>query len=250
MSTKSLAAISYQGIGMSASNMDGPQDDLPRIIGNNVRRKRETRGWSRAELARKVHVHNYTIEAVEIGKTQKSKYLPDIARVLGCDIWELDPTQVPPADSPPQPIVNPTRIPPKIPISELVGAADLPVYRSRSAGDGALVMTSDPVCRTVRPANLVQVEGAYGVIVDGGSMEPAIRAGDTVCINPHIPPQRGDWCVFRSEKLGEFQSLIKEYIAQTGTHWRVKRYQPETKEYLIKKTDWPGCHVVVALYRR
>jgi transcriptional regulator with XRE-family HTH domain len=206
-------------------------------IAGNVARYRKERGLSQEQLARRVGVRQNTIAAIESGLTKKSKYLPDIARVLEVPLFDLDAGEG-------------AHRTPTIPGADLVGARDLPLYATVEAGEGAVVMSSDPVDEVRRPAPLATVKGAYGVIVSGESMVPALRPGDTALIHPHLPPKVEDICLFISEKNGEFIATIKEYVGQTKDHWRVKRYKPEEKEFTLRKSEWQTCHVSVGRYSR
>jgi transcriptional regulator with XRE-family HTH domain len=206
-------------------------------IAGNVARYRKERGLSQEQLARRVGVRQNTIAAIESGLTKKSKYLPDIARVLEVPLFDLDAGEG-------------AHRTPTIPGADLVGARDLPLYATVEAGEGAVVMSSDPVDEVRRPAPLATVKGAYGVIVSGESMVPALRPGDTALIHPHLPPKVEDICLFISEKNGEFVATIKEYVGQTKDHWRVKRYKPEEKEFTLRKSEWQTCHVSVGRYSR
>jgi|RhiMetdeSRZDD1v2_1073273.scaffolds.fasta_scaffold00124_26 transcriptional regulator with XRE-family HTH domain len=206
-------------------------------IARNVARYRKERGLSQEELARRIGVRQNTIAAIESGLTKKSKYLPDIARVLEVPLFDLDAGEG-------------AHRTPTIPGADLVGARDLPLYATVEAGEGAVVMSSDPVDEVRRPAPLATVKGAYGVIVSGESMVPALRPGDTALIHPHLPPKVEDICLFISEKNGEFIATIKEYVGQTKDHWKVKRYKPEEKEFTLRKSEWQTCHVSVGRYSR
>jgi DNA-binding XRE family transcriptional regulator len=203
----------------------------------NVARYRKERGLSQEQLARHIGVRQNTIAAIESGATKKSKYLPDIARVLEVDLADLD-------------AADGAHRTPTIPGADLVGARDLPLYATVEAGEGAVVMSSDPVDEIRRPAPLATVKGAYGVIVSGESMVPALRPGDIVLIHPHLPPKAEDICLFIAQRNGEFVATIKEYVGQTKDHWKVKRYKPEEKEFTLRKSEWQICHVSVGRYSR
>jgi phage repressor protein C with HTH and peptisase S24 domain len=235
MSTNNLALPVYQEVGRPWNMNEGE------VIGHNVTRIREERKLSPAKLAKKVGVALYTIQAIESGRTRKSKYLPDIARVLQVPLSKIDPGQV----DHPEIARSPT-----LSQKEVVGPHDLPVYGTTEAGEGVLVMTSEPVDKAERPPSLTHVRDAYGVIVKGDSMGSVVRAGHIVVVNPHAHARREDICVFRSEKNGEFKSTIKEFVAELADGWRVKRYRPKEKEFILKKSDWPECHVVVTIHRR
>jgi phage repressor protein C with HTH and peptisase S24 domain len=203
------------------------------MTGANVTRFRIARGLSTAALARAVGVRVFTVQQIEAGKTQKSRYIVDIARVLDVEPGDLDErlkratAPVPPASA----------------------VADLLVYGTTEAGDGALVLSQDPIDRIERPRSLTHARDAYAVMVTGESMWPMVRPGDVVVLNPNKYPRREDLCVFRSERHGEFKSTIKEFVGRTADGWRVKRYRPEEKEFTLKGQDWSECHVVVTIHR-
>jgi transcriptional regulator with XRE-family HTH domain len=206
-------------------------------IAENLQRIRHARGMSQAGLAGEIGVRQNTIAAIEAGTTKKSKYLPDIARVLQVSLTELDPNQR----------FTETRV---IPGGALVGPLDLALYATVEGDEGVVVMSRDPVDEIRRPAPLAAVKGAYGVIVAGESMVPVLRPGDVALVHPHLPPRPEDTCIFIAEKDGEFVATIKEYLGQTKDTWKVKRYKPKETDFVLKKKDWPRCDVVVGKYAR
>ncbi len=82
----------------------------------------------------------------------------------------------------------------------LYGGRDLPVFGTAQGGSGALIVTDQAVDYVVRPAPLLRVRDGYGMLVTGDSMSPKIENGDTVLVNPHLPPRNGDTCIFRSHQ--------------------------------------------------
>jgi phage repressor protein C with HTH and peptisase S24 domain len=139
--------------------------------------------------------------------------------------------------------------PPEItPGSQLVGEVDLPVFGTAQAGSGALIVTDQPVDWVVRPAPLLRVKDGYGMIVNGDSMDPALRTGSTVLIHPHLPPRIGDFCLFRNHADdGTTHVLIKEFRGETDQVWKVRQYNPP-KDFSLKKADWQIRHRVVGNY--
>jgi hypothetical protein len=176
-----------------------------------------------------------TIAAIELGKTRKSRYLPDIARVLNVSLLDLDPG------------LTDTRI-------GSVGVddptpLDLDVYATRMDGECEIV-THDPVERVQRPAPLATVKGAYGVIVAGESMVPLLRPGDIAFVHPHLPPKADDLCLFRAVQNGRCGATIQEYRGQTLDAWQVRRYSPKAQDLALKRLQWPHCHVIVGKFCR
>lgn len=213
-------------------------NERSKTIGRNVARFRKERDMSQAELAKAIGVKSQnTIAAIELGNTAKSKHLPDIARALHVRIVDIDP----------QSEVEESVI---IPGSDLVGDRDLKVFASVEGGDGIIVLSSEHVDMVRRPEPLANVRKGYGVIVVGESMVPVVRPGDVVLVNPHLPPRQEDVCLFIFDDGGEFRATIKEFVSQTETEWKVRRYRPKEKVYNLKKKDWPKCHVTVGKYSR
>lgn len=237
MSNNLLFKRDYQEFG-SRGFMKNPADRAL-TIAKNVAQLRKKEGISQAELAKRIGVKSQnTIAAIESQKTptQKSKHLHDIARVLKVSIRDIDPEAE---------VEETTLVP-------LPGGdhGDLDIYGTTDCGEGIIVITNEPIDVIKRPPALAKVRRAYGVQSVGTSMIPAVRPGNVVLINPNLVPHRDDLCLFRREEHGEFRGTIKEFVSETADSWRVRRYQPQAKEFLLKKSDWPECHVIVEVKRR
>ena len=206
-------------------------------LADNVRKFRKRQNLSQKALADAIGVRQNTIAAIESGDTKRTKYLPDLARVLQVNIAELEPAVGAGEGF-------------TIPGSDLGGARDLDLYGSVEAGEGGIVLSNEPVDRIRRPAPLANVRGGYGVIVVGESMVPLLRPGDIALVNPHLPPKPEDLCLFTSDREGEFKATIKEFRGQGKDSWKVRRYQPAQRDYALKKKDFPKCQVVVGIYKR
>ena len=207
--------------------------ELSKLIGKNVARFRKESGMSGAELAKAIGVKSQnTIASIETGKTEKSKHLPAIARVLKKRLSDLDPTET--ADD----VLT-------IPGNMYAQGEQLAVYASVEGGAGAIVWSNEPMVKIPRPRPLIGVRDAYGVLVVGDSMVPIVRPGYTVWVNPHLPPRVGDVCLFRHDQDGDFRASLKEYCGQTKDTWLVRRYQPKERRFTMQKAEWPECHVIV-----
>lgn len=58
-------------------------------FGAFIKQKRLERGWSQTELGRRAgNIKQPSVAAIESGDTQKSRYLPDLARALGVELPE------------------------------------------------------------------------------------------------------------------------------------------------------------------
>lgn len=212
-------------------------NDLSKIIGQNVKRIREAirPEVSQADLAKAIGVKSQnTIAAIETGRTQQSKHLPAIARVLKVRLTDLDPSQE-----------GEETVTTRDTMTSTEQTEQLDVYASVEGGAGAIVWSNEPMLKIPRPRPLIGVRDAYGVLVVGESMTPLIRPGFTVWVNPHLPPRASDICLFRHDEGGDFRATLKEYCGQTADNWLVRRYQPKERRFTLKKADWPICHVIV-----
>lgn len=239
----------------------------PMEPGKRIRIERDKRGWSQADLARRAGVSQVAIKKIEAGQTRKSKFLPNIAQVLDVPLSELDASIMSDSKNTPHNLrlehteslvarpkngtyipAQEKRPPDSFPATDLVGEArDLPVYGTAQAGKGAMALSNNPVDWTNRPTSLLKVSDAYGIIVEGDSMAPAIKAGFILCIHPHKKARTGNYCIFRSENVdGSFLLCVKEYVKETQDHWHVLQYSPK-KSFTLKKSEWQSCHVVVSI---
>jgi phage repressor protein C with HTH and peptisase S24 domain len=130
----------------------------------------------------------------------------------------------------------------------LFGGRDLPVFGTAQGGSGALIVTDQAVDYVVRPAPLLRVRDGYGMIVTGDSMSPKIESGDTVLVNPHLPPRNGDTCVFRCHQDdGTVLAIVKRLRRFTDETWFVSQHNP-AKDFHLKRSEWQVCHVTVGSY--
>lgn len=126
------------------------------------------------------------------------------------------------------------------------GAIDLPVYGSEQRGEGILSITDNAIELVARPPRLAKVHDAYGIIVSGDSMSPALRPGATAFIHPYTPPHLGDFCLFRAQ--GDTSAgMIREYRGETDTHWKVRQYTP-ARDASLRKADWRVHRIATVEY--
>lgn len=217
-------------------------NEQAKVIGANVAKLRTKASMSQGDLAKQIGVRQNTIFSIESGKTLKSRYLPEIANFFHVPLTDINPFLEQDAT---EGVITKARV---IPGNELLSERDMPLFSSVEGGQGALVLSSEPIGNTRRPARLENVRGAYGLIVVGESMVPALRPGDVVHVHPALKPRPEDVCVFICEQNGEFVATIKEYVGQTEEHWNVKRYKPKEQNFTLRKKDWTRCEVVVGKY--
>lgn len=145
---------------------------------------------------------------------------------------------------------NKQNVPGTTPGVQLFGERDLPVFGTAQGGEGAIVLTKQAVDWVLRPDSLLRVADGYGVIVRDDTMSPEHKSGSTALVNPNLPPNEGNSCIFRSHADdGTVRICIKEFISETSEVWRVKQHNP-SKTQTLKKAEWQVCHVTVGNYFR
>ena len=115
---------------------------------------------------------------------------------------------------------------------------------------GAMVLSAEPVQFIPRPAPLLGVTGAYGVLILGDSMSPAYEAGDLALVNPSLPPRPRNFCIFQGTRAdGTPLALVKRLVRENSTNWSVQQYEP-AKTFALPKPSWGRPHVIVGKYGR
>lgn len=195
--------------------------------GEKIRSKREKARLSQAELAKLAGTSQQTIDRLERGVTDYSRFLPKIFEVL-----EIDD------------IANPM---PRFPPIEADGEI---LIKSIVEDDGTdvFLMTELNAGAFPRPRTLQNASGVYAIYMHGVKMAPIYRSGDLLVINPHQPPRNEDGAVFLSADRTRLQ--IAELEKETATEWTIKRYGPKPVVSSIKKKDFPICEVVHAVFKR
>jgi len=209
---------------------------------DNLVRFRTAKGMSQADLAKKVGVRQNTIAAIETGATTRTKYLADLARVLGITVDELDPPSAPPAPG--------SQV---LPPPPLFGARDFPVYASAEGGPGEVIRSIDPIDWVPRPAPVAHVPDAYCMLVSGDSMAPEFRPGDSAIVNPRLPIVGNEVYVFYRELSGEARATIKQLRRATADAWLVSQHNPaagQKPDFTLPRKEWQWAHRVVGKYSR
>jgi SOS-response transcriptional repressor LexA len=129
-------------------------------------------------------------------------------------------------------------------------AADLPVFATAEGGNGAIIITSEPIDFVRRPEPLLSVRDGYGCYVIGDSMSPAYEQGDLLLVHPGRPVRPGDDCVFvRDPADGVQQALIKRVLRITAEKWRVRQFNP-ARDFDLDRSQWQKVQLIVGKYSR
>lgn len=134
------------------------------------------------------------------------------------------------------------------PAAQLYVDRDLPVFGTAQGGHGELIVTARAIDWMARPASLLRVEEAYGMIVTGDLMSPKIENGDIVQVNPHLPPRNGATCIFRRKMEDGTEHAIVRYLRRFNDDtWFVRQFNPP-RDFTLKRVEWPVCHVATDLH--
>lgn len=213
-------------------------------IPENLKALRASQGLSQPELARRANVSQQLISQLEGGKNLTTKYLSQIARALGVSVGEID-----------ENFVNATRTVGQR-VASIIPGRDLtvldklmPVFSGAQGGTGKLIVSTEPIDRVKMPAFLENVSGAYGLLIDGGSMIPAFYPGDTALVNPHLRPQRGrNVILYHTPPNGqEAEAIIKQLNGWNDREWDLEQWSPAL-QFKEQRAEWPICHRVVGKY--
>lgn len=231
-------------------------------LGERVREERRAKGWSQAELARRVSNAGYQMTQGGIAQIERRgetepKSIVQLAQALGVSVHWLqssrgDKTAGIAAGDGEQLSMLPAGRPGRG--AGANGAAPGPrqrlqVFASAQGGkDGAIVLSNEPVSWLPRDPRLEGVPDAYGCFVSGESMEPAYEKGNILLVNPSVQPEPGDDVVFmREDKEGQRYVLIKRLVKVNAQSWTVKQYNP-AKTFTLSRKEWAKAHLVIGKY--
>jgi phage repressor protein C with HTH and peptisase S24 domain len=207
--------------------------------GSRIRQAREALGWTQAELAQKAGTTQQTIDRLESGQTQLSRATPAILQALGLETVQSNTPDIK---------LEPAKL---VSGEQLVGERDLPVYSAAEGGDGALILSTDPIEWVKRPAPLANVRGGYGIYIVGDSMEPRFNPGEVALVHPHMPYRSGNDVVLYKGDVHDHHAIVKRLRKATATDWHLTQFNPaegESRDFTLPREEWSVCHVIVGLY--
>lgn len=213
-------------------------------IAENLRTLLRQRGWSETELARRAGVSQATINNLLNANQLTSRRLPEIARALGVQPWDLDPGLLP--SNAPAPTSG------GVPAPQFLGARDLPIFSAAEGGDGEVIVSSDPIDLVARPWFLGEVRDGYGVLVVGESMVPVYEPGDIVIVNPRLPPMKGKHHIlFHDDGNGAQKATIKKIVGWSSDEWMLEQYNPQngkSPRFSLPRDVWGKVVRIVGKY--
>lgn len=216
---------------------------LAMYSGAKVREIREAKGWSQEDLAKAVGISQTAIQKIEDGRTERSKFIFDIARKLEVPIEALE------RDGTVAPKVETLFARVRGKVSNIApagrGNVSSPVYQrfprtgipilGRAAGgpNGRFIMNGEQVGTTFCPTSLEGVDGAYAAYVFGTSMVPRYFPGETVWVNPYLPVAQNDFVIaqLRGEHDGDpLDAYVKQFVSRNGKELVLRQLNPAEGE--------------------
>lgn len=205
-------------------------------FGQLVRAKRNELKWSQQKLGEQVGAHAMTIEKIESGKIKFSRYRDRLVHVLGLP----SPTAV----DLPQVATN---------LNLNIGPRDLPHFYAQDSTKGGfptMLLRLPIVDQIARPFFLEGVSEAYAVAVSNDMMAPLYKWGDTIFVNPRLPPEPGKDVVIRaSDKADETDVIIGELESVSKDKWSLVQHSTG-KKIGVPRELFPVLHRIVGKMNR
>lgn len=210
-------------------------------LGDIIREKREELKLSQTEFGELVGSSQKAVSDWEKGKVATMRNYAKVAEVVGLQIPKI-------VDMIARNAIETgktSRLAPAIKerVEELMGASsievrndrgmlerDVPVYgRAQGGPDGKFEFNGETMGWVARPMSLIGVADAYAIYVDGESMYPRYKPGETVWVNPGRPVGKFDDVIIQmhpEEENAVPYGFIKEFRAWTPTHLIVFQHNP------------------------
>ena len=155
---------------------------------NNIKRLAEKRGWSIAELARRLSMQPHTLARYSRGDSEpKMNLAEDIANVLDVSVEEVLGTEK---------VIEKTQI------------KKLPCYFTDSRN--MYVEDQEPLEFLDLPSDLQSIKDIYAVKIAGDTMLPRFAPGDICIIHPYEPARIGDSVIVKKRLGGKVVNSVEE----------------------------------------
>ena len=166
---------------------------------NNLLACRTASRFSQMKVAKALGVSQSEYSRMELGRRQVGTHADKLAEIFGVTrekLLELQDTHLKVAPS------GNNHVTPK-----------LPVYGQHVIGQHCTIrFDEDPVEMVDRPLPLASNKDAYGVYVHGDSMEPRVKTGDLLYVEPHQPVRINDLVVvgYKDHEMREVMLYLGE----------------------------------------
>lgn len=108
--------------------------------------------------------------------------------------------------------------------------ATIPIFGQAVGGsNGRFIFNGQKIDDVLAPPALQNVRDAYAVYIDGTSMEPRYKAGETAYVHPHLPVRGGDFVVVQimaSHDGDPPDGYIKQFVSKDDVRLRLAQLNP------------------------
>lgn len=208
-------------------------------------------GISQADIARTLGVSQQAINNLFNGRAASTVYWRQLASILQVPEGEMRDLMKAAGRDPAKrqgnlvglaPMANAAafanNVPPDVSRPRSVDAQTtnkmLPVLGEAVGGDdGRFIFNGQILDYVACPPSLANVPNAYSVYVDGESMSPRYRPGETVYVHPARPARRGDDVIVQIHPPADDGSppwgYIKEFVGWQGNKLVLHQYNPDKR---------------------
>lgn len=204
-------------------------------LAENVRTARLFNGWTQEQLAQRAGVSQTTIDKIEQGKTQKTRFLAHIALALDVPPEILDPTLAKAKE-------DWKKAQQERPGNFYVMKTleELPMYAVQATGDvGLFRLSRDPIGKVPAPR---WMDGIRNICVcwDSDDMSPELEAGDALFFDLGGALYPGKTGIFMSGTRDEALCLVARLVMADEDYWSVKLIKHDVALKISMK-EWPVC---------
>lgn len=213
-----------------------------------LRRAREERRMTQAELAELVGTTQQTVDRIEKGQIKQSKLYPALAEAVGLPNEGFNPDGIEEALKGLE--------------AEAAVAAKQALKRTRALpsadlddGSGMVIYSRDQSF-TLQPADQIErgypvtnVPDAYAVYVQDSRLAPSLSPGDMAVLNPHIPVFENCDAFLTSDTGPTRKGMFRRIVGIFDGYWQVAEAEGLGTEK-VSREEWPHAHLVVAKFYR
>lgn len=204
-------------------------------IGKRAKSRREELKLTQAELAKMVGVSQQSIQWLEVGKTERPRYITELAEALETSVKWLKTGEG-------ENTLQAKTVPLRMPVPEYLNPDRIPIYGYVAGANNMSAINESHIVGWVeRPYTLQGIKNPFLLIVIGDSMEPRYFQNERVHVNPGRRPNKGEHCVV--EKMNG-EAVIKIYKGEDETHIHLAQYNPK-KPLKYHKKDVKGVYSIV-----
>lgn len=176
------------------------------------------RGWSQADLGRRVGISQAAIAKVEAGHTVKSKWLPELMGILSIPLGS-------------QPEAPPEDAAEDLALLRQSMLQDVPVKGVAVGGVDADFSLNGTVSEYVRrPPGLAKANGVYAIYVTSDSMAPKFEPNDLLYVSSLRSAVVGDFVVVEmapEEDGSPGKGYIKKLVRRGATVVKLHQFNPD-----------------------